>query len=252
MPSDSGSVGLLSLPLPAADAATEWTDPLVDGLLSYLGHWLKADLDARLGTIPNLPDDACPVANRFGYEPGRTFVREAMPALFVWRNADEQQIVQYSQLQDELRSVVRCFYIIGEFNKPDDSATASGLFAAVNACLARATRAERHSTWSYGSYSAGTPVFRALGIEGWQYQGGKLLEGLPEPGERPVTATRNTGGDSAEQRYYPIVTASWLVREFITPGTATELNNGADVAIQHDVFPVMDRIVPSPNPEYPE
>jgi hypothetical protein len=247
----ASTVGSLSLPLDAGTADTAFDDPLLAGLLDYFAHWLNYDLNPRLANLSGRTDEAVPAANRYAYDPGRTFNRKSIPALYMWREKATRHA--WSTVVDELRSTVRCFYIFEELDKPEGLRDMNGLFGVVASTLSRATRIERHATWAYGAFPANTDITRVLGIDGWDLLGDiDFIEAIPEPGSKPVTAQRNATGDGAQQHFFPIISATWTVREFIEPSQATELVAGATVTRQHDGLTLDERNLPPTAPSLPD
>lgn len=256
MATQTSTVGKTTYPLSPGVADDSFTneafnDPLVEVIASYLAHYLNADLNARLFALRGRADEAVPEGSTFFYNPGRTFVRESVPALYVWR--DKALVLPWSTVTNELRSTVRAYYIFEKLTKPADAAAMNFLFGAVASVLARATSICRHATWQFGTSSIGSDIRQVANIDGWALAGDlQFIEAMPEPGEKPVSAARNSGGDSAKQTFFPIVHATWLVREFISPSQAEQLNAGGTAAINLEGVDLEDRFIPHPGPTLPD
>src|SRR5262249_59907819 len=76
--------GGLVLPIPAGALNADLVDPTLDGLGDFLRFMLRHDLNARLATIEGTSADALPPENLFLYDPATYFVRNQIPALYVW------------------------------------------------------------------------------------------------------------------------------------------------------------------------
>ncbi len=246
MPTTASTVGAHDLPLVAGDADTQVNDPLVIGLLSYFAHWLNADLNTRLANIAGQPNAAVPSGNAVACDPGRGHARRNPPALYMWRESIVTR--PYTQLVDERVTQLRALYIFAEQLIPSE--TMNGLYSLVDATLGRATKLGFHETFSYGTMPVGETIANRLGIEGWQYDGSSFGHVQLEPGQRPLSASRNSGGDGAVQRGYPAVQARWTVRELIGQAGADALTRDIRATVKHDGSDALwtDRVVDAPSP----
>ena len=156
MTSLASTVGPLDLPIPAGAANSPITDPLITGLLAYIGHWLKIGLDAKLAVLGG-PDttavtDACPTANRFDFDPKgwwtRAVIASQQPCLFIWHKSAKR--FPQSTVYDMRERQIGVLYVFPEFNAPRGFPTRTGLMNAVDAIIRRAFDRGAHPTYENG------------------------------------------------------------------------------------------------------
>jgi len=150
------SVGAFSLPVAAGAANSRIADPLIDGLCSYMGHWIKWALDPKFAVIAG-PDnvtvsDACPVLSRFPYDPGgwwvRTIVERKTPGLWVW--GPRAKRVPYSTIYQMRERPIQFLYAFADQLYPRGADTRAGLMNAVDGALRRAFDRGAHDTYANG------------------------------------------------------------------------------------------------------
>lgn len=215
MPSVAGTVGGLRLPMAAGSANAGLSDPTVAGLLSYLAFVLKSDLDAKLAQMGGTASDACPIANRYPWDPDTHFVRGLFPALYVWWNGRSVKRPQ-TLVYDIRERKIDCLYVFQELSAPDGLRSRAGLIAAVDASFAKAAERGRHPDYEPTGFAAGTDILTALGLLKWDYDGGQA--GFMAP----IPATSGAIGGPPEgniKRGYPSLRGSFTVWERIGPET---------------------------------
>src|SRR5262245_40761382 len=84
MLTNASTVGGFVLPIPAGPLNADLVDPVLAGIGAFLRFLLKDALNAKLATIQGTSPDALPGANLFPYDPASYFVRNPLPALYVW------------------------------------------------------------------------------------------------------------------------------------------------------------------------
>jgi hypothetical protein len=244
----TSTVGAHELPLAAGTADTELADPLLDGLLSYFAHWLNADLNTRLANIDGQPDVAVAADKVFPLDPGRTHAWNAPPALYLWRGPEVTR--PWTQHVDERVTQLHGMYVFTLQSIPHGAQGVAGLGSLVSATLGRATKLGFHPSFSYGTMPAGHTIAKRLGIEGWQYDGSECGYVQLEPGAKPLSQARNSGGDGAVQTGFPAVRARWTVRELIGPAIPDALTHDQKATVRHDGSDPLwtDRVVDAPSP----
>lgn len=228
MPNNNGSVGGVDYPLAAGTADTALADPVIDGLLGYFAHWLNADLNAKLANMTGVADEAVPSGSTYGYEPKAAFVRNPVPALYMWR---EQRIEAATLLTYWKRSEVTALWVFTSRELPHAFAGVEGIANAVADSLARATRQRSHITYTPTGWPQGTDIMTALGLlslgpprNGRFVTAGSLV---PTPGQRSAMNARPAGTDGHRQRAFPCVEARWEIVEEV--GSARNLTDPEDV-----------------------
>ncbi len=170
MPSNASQTGALSLPLAAGGANAGLRDPLLDGLLDYFAFWLAADLNAKLASMAGQTHAVLPgpPAGRFPFNPERTFVRQSIPALYMWRDEgpDGIRYEQYTVLRTRRVSLVHGLYIFSEQTIPTGGVVQSGLRNAVDASLRAATEYGHRNDYGHHGAPLGTPIQTPLKLDG--------------------------------------------------------------------------------------
>lgn len=235
MPSNATNVGALRLPVPASDISAGFDDPLVIALLDYLSHWLNWGLNARLAVQLGTSDEAVPTANRFPFDPGRVFVRRAVPALYCWCPGESVELVQWTMMQRMSRRTVHAVWIFDQLVTPSGATMRNGLLRAADALLMQAEANDRHATWPtnpvYSDIPANSSFGRVFQLRSW-------LKGPSEYGvtwQLPSASSMPGGpGDGAPQYGYPTLRTSFVVEEMVGLETLT----GADLLTTHSTVVV--------------
>ncbi len=217
MPSNAHSTGTLPLPLPVGVANEPLHDPLLDGLLDYLAFWLNKDLNAKLGSMAGLPAEAVPAGRRYPYNPERTFVRNPIPALYLWRDEGPdgaRHDETYTILRPRRVSILHGLFIFSQQVVPTGAELLAGLRNAVDEVFRAAYEYGYRTDYGYGGDPHGTPIKKSLKFDGWHYQsceGGILWK---VPGEAAAAApSAGAHGDGSVQRGFPSVRSHWEIHE---------------------------------------
>lgn len=248
-------VGHQDLPLAAGALATPSNDPVVDLVLAYCAHWLKAMLDARLAVQTPTSADACPTANRWPWDPRDVWTRQAKPGLYVWQRG-ASRVSPETLLWDRRERTLGLFYVFEEAQLPDGYTSRAGLMATADAVLARAFDRMSHPTFAHGSAPAGTSIRLMLGQSedlALRYDGGEVgfMAEIPGGGER-----QGMTADGRVQRGFPCLRATLTVWERIGVDTSTyedDANGDATVTISTnteavdptDTTQVLERYLPA-------
>lgn len=234
--------GNLPLPVPAGAAFSTLNDPTCVGLLDFFGFYTKLMLDAKLAVLSPTSADACPVANRYPWDPSTHFVRQSFPALYCWPTRTRPAKPHTMVLSAREREI-SLLYVFDELVAPAGLSARNGLIAAVDATWCRALDRLSHPT--YGT-PAGTSIVRSL----------DLLE-LELIQSEPGFMASLPGGTNAEhvQRGYPSLRASLRVVELLTEEELTDadLLPDLDATIEtteanfYDPLDFMERVLPFPD-----
>lgn len=253
MPNNNGTVGDASYPLAAGTADTPLADATIDGLLGYFAHWLNVDLNAKLANMTGVADEAVPSGSTYGYQPRAAFVRNSVPALYMWR--ETWTLEQRTLLRFWKRSEVKALWVFTSRELPHAFAGVEGLANAVADVLARATQQRAHITYQPTGWATGTDIMTALGLlalgpapNGRFVTAGSLV---PTPGQRSAMTSRAAGTDGHRQRAFPCVEARWEIVEEV--GSARTLTDPDDVTREHlvgmyeDGASILDRYNDAPD-----
>lgn len=267
MPSAANTIGPLALPVPAGAQDSSLDDATLTGILAYLGHWLSASLDAKVFALRGTNAStvgACPVANRFPWDPASYFVRgdEAgngaiayFPALYAWRIGRPQR-ERYSTTTIMRRQSIGVSYIFDELTLPGGWEARSGLLNVVDAVFTTAAEWNYHPTFSLNSEPLGTPFSVGLRLSGggFQYDGGEQGVMSPVPSE---SRTRGAGADGHVLRGYPVLRSQFTVWERIeqaTPVDPDDIGREWLLTLQANTegdmdnpLEIMQRVLPSPD-----
>lgn len=206
MPNPSANVGGYRLPLSAENANEEIADPAVVGIADFLRFTLRSLLNGRLALMHGTAADAVPEGHVFPYDPAKYFVRNGLPALYVWWSGTGTRVPWTLQVDLRQRQI-RALYVFDELVAPGALKPRHGLMAAVDAAFALAAEEGYHP--DYGEPPE-TPLIEALSLARWTYDGGEagFLEALP-------VAAGDL--DGATQRGFPCLQGTFTVLERITP-----------------------------------
>jgi hypothetical protein len=250
MPSETSRVGALTLPYTAGASPAEVDDPFVDGLMSLLAHYVKEALDNRLANVLGAPTDACPVANRFAFDPFEreaNYVKRPVPSLFVWWDGNST-VWRPSIVIHGRERTVRAMYIYPELPKESRLTDRRGLFNAVDAAWAKASHRGGHPTWSYNGKPLGTRLDESWGppwsVE-WEWMGGGGVQriGIDDANTRPT-------GRKVSGRDYPAFVAMFRVREIVENRTMTDpydVTRDTQASLYNDDVLVKDGYLTSPD-----
>ncbi len=231
----TSSLGALDIPVSLGASATPFVDPVVMGLLDFLGHCINDAIGDRLSQIRPGLTEACPAANRHAYDPRQSFVRNAMPALYIWWGGRSKN-VEHTVVRNRRDRDLNLLYVCGPVMYPDGAPVLAGVPAAVDAAIAQASDRGYHPT--YGS-PPGTLLARQLappGQLGWEYTGGQvgILEPIPRRG-------RKTDPNHQEDTF-PALQGTIKVMELRVDSTAgDEVLEPGSLTITVEDFPILTR-----------
>jgi hypothetical protein len=263
MPTDNTSVGPLSIPVDAGNANEAFQDRTILGLLDYLGHWLRAGLNDKLGQMQGpetsaIVSDVCPVENLFPFNHEGTFVRRnetnapPLPGMWAWEDSQESSADGATILYDVVRREVRVQYIFPQVMVPKGVNARSGLIPAVSRIMAKAVERGRRSDYGFDGDADGTPIRESCSWLGFAYRGGRAEAAAMLPsGGQSQAATRAAG---AEKRFFPSFVGTFWIWERIglqEPAEA-DASGPSDFTIaikdesDDESLDLMERIVPQP------
>jgi hypothetical protein len=253
VPSATSQVGLLQLPIAAGATDATLADPVVDGLLAYVAHWIKWGLDAKLATMTAPPckdpgdvtavADACPTANRFGTDPSLLVESFNKPALFCWWDGRDS-VKQFTIVKSMRVRGIQFLYVfdaIKDSDGPSDpDATGieakvrwAGLLNVVASLMQRAFTRYSHPTFTPSTTGAatGADIRVSLGLTDLLYEGGQPLglgEMITEAVRQAASAagSRQTTEEGGFSVIYPCLRFSAKVTELIGDDEFNDLDNG--------------------------
>lgn len=211
----TAALGGLTLPVAAGASLSTLDDPVLSLLSDYFAWWIKQSLDAKLAVQSPTSADACPTANRFLYDPGEYWVRNPVPALYVWSDRGER--VDGTMVYSMRRRSVRLMYVFQELVVPTGANARRGLISAVEAAILEACERKGHESYSYGGGVAGRPVMHYVASPGmWTFEYASGNHGYVWP----------VGEERGQvQRAYPALQASIDVLERMS---SVEMTSPAD------------------------
>lgn len=218
------TVGTQALPAPPQDADGRIEDPTVAGLLDFAAFMIKWALDARLAEIHGPTDgnaivDACPVANRFPFNPETTHVRAGKPALFVWWDG-ASQVAEWTTIFGRRTRTIKALYLFPETVLPTGMRARAGLPAIVDAVFAKLANEMFHPDYGYNGAPPGTDIATSLNWIDFSYEGGTQGMVFEVPGNTTVADQGKSGGQI--QRGYPSMLGSFTVVERIDVSTMVD------------------------------
>lgn len=238
----TSSFGALDLPVALGVPASPFVDPVIVGLLDFLGHCINDAIGDRLSQIRPGLTEACPTANRHAYDPRQSFVRNAMPALYIWWGGRSKNI-EHTMVRNRRDRDLNLLYVCAAVMYPDGAPVFAGVPAAVDAAIAQASDRGYHPT--YGT-PPGTLLARQLappGRLGWEYTGGQI--GILEP----VPRRRRNADPNHQEDTYPALQGTIRVSELRVDSTADdEVLEDGRLVVTHEGFPILERVLSGADP----
>lgn len=250
MIAETARVAGTTYPLSAGAARSSLEDPVALGLLGYFAHWLNTSLNAQLAVMTGHTATAVPYT--YGYDPMNIWVRNSLPALYVWWKSDRP--IAHSTLKDGRLSTYGLLYLADEVIAPAGAQHFAGITPHVRRVLNLAADRGFHPTYGHGSDEDGTPIFLSLDIAKWGFA--RLEAGAMAP--IPATSSAVGGpGEGGIIRYYPAVSGDIEVVEVIgqpIPVDPTNLLVNTTMEIRTnesgdttDTVEIMERYLPAPD-----
>lgn len=175
------NVGAIALPVAAGTLDTRLVDPAVEGILRYLAHCLKADLNAKLTNMRGM--SATAVAEAYPYDPDTVFVRNKFPALYLWWGGASKASERYTTLAIDVQErQLLGLYLFEEVKAPSGSLARSGILAVAQASIANAMRQRCRADYTPIGGTAGQDVRVPLNLVDWSYTGstkGEMVAAIP-------------------------------------------------------------------------
>ncbi|MGK3981315.1 hypothetical protein WMF38_57490 [Sorangium sp. So ce118] len=212
MPDVDGHVGGLYIPLKNEGYPSPVLDPAAVGLGKFLAFWIRYGLKTKLQEPNENIPDPLPAENVFPFDPKDNWVRRATPALYLWWNGESQHI-KLTMIRELRRRTLRLFYVAGEQAvTPNGGRVYSGLPAAVDAILHKASAIGYHPDYAPDGFGRGTPIAEAMRLLSWEYDKGKADFAQEVPNVSPVPG--GPGGGHVV-RGYPVLFGNVVINEEI-------------------------------------
>jgi hypothetical protein len=267
MTSNASTVGAVQFPVPEGAQDSALRDPVCEVLLAYLAHWLNYGLDAKLGNMrpTNVAGglSVVPRGARFDYDPGTTFVRNPLPALYCWYGRETRK--QWTMVKWLRVATYHVRWYFAPLTVPKGRGLRSGLQSNVARLLHRAADELRHDTFPTvddvlpvtlpvcGSIEAALCA-QSIKLENvthgvtWESPGEELSRG-----DEQIQSNLGMGTDGAVQRGFPTVHSVWTVSEFVEGNQADEGDETPDGLLEIEAsengpaIPFMDRNLNAPD-----
>lgn len=258
MPSEASAVGALVLPVPAAVAGSQFTDPVLETLLDFAAFYIRDALNVRLATIAPVGHtsiaDAVPVANRFEFdplEPRGHVVKLTVPALYLYWLGDSK-VKEWTTIHTYRVRELHMLYVFPELPGIDQMVERYGLMNAVDSAMHKMTKRQMHDSYTPPGSAAGMNVSQALaarGVVDWKYLGGRKGRfGIDEGPLAERRAAKKSGRD------FPALKGSFEVWERVlgmdlvdptdvTPDIAVSVSGGEGA----DVVELFDSVLSAPD-----
>jgi hypothetical protein len=218
VPSQTTTIGPLTLPIPAGDMGSRIADPAIDGLLDFLAFFIKNTLDAKLAVLQQTSSDACPTANRYPWDPTSPRaprVKVRIPALFMWWDGNSTTI-EYTRIYKLRRRELGLLYVFDELSTTTTLDQHDGLLSAVDGALVKASDRGYHPLYGYDAAPLGTPIRVSLGgLDSFMFDVtsrtvGRFGIDTSSGGGR---SSKRDRGNSEAGRDYPALRATVVVHE---------------------------------------
>lgn len=247
------NLGGLTLPIPAGTLNSDLDDPAISALADYLRFWLRSELNTKLANMQGTSTDACPSANVFKFDPSTYWVRNPVPALYVWwegKSATEQ----FSMLYDWRKRDVQVMWIYDELVAPNGLSPRHGLLAAVDAVFHKAADRWHHPSYALGSGPSNQMLPFQIAFPGLVEI--KYLGGTPGMVSTvPQTDARSGGEEGHVVRGFPALRAKFSIQERIEQDTPGDNDGLGDITINmrgndgssNEYLDIMTRYVEGPD-----
>jgi hypothetical protein len=255
MTTQTSDVGATLLPLAAGDVGDALSDPIVDAILDFVAWYLNNDLNAKLAKLNGTSEVAVPTQNRFAFDPTEPQGIKSsfkLPALFVWWDGLAQKM-PFSQLQDRRVRSIELLYIFQELPATAALELRSGLFAAVDASIAKAAERGYHPSYSYNSKTAGTRLDASIGDYGswcWDYIGGQGIKRIGLGDSNTTNFGSRNPSTRTAGKSHPAFAGRFRVEELIQPPQPedpTNITRDSACAIDNDGVRILDRVLEAPD-----
>lgn len=239
----ASKIGATELPLVAGAANAPISEPFLNLMLAYLGHWIKTSIDPQLSLLqgPSVASgvavavtDACPTTTRYPHDPGSWWMRDplllgdeetgdgAIPAFYIWERSCK--VEPYSLVYDMQARNLGIFYVFPECRGLDGQRARAGLLSAINKVLMRASQRNSHPTFTYQSTSyPNVPVTSIIAERGrlsWAYTEGTCGMMVPVPSANAAPGGTAAGGYT--QYGFPALTGTIMTKELIGHDTLVD------------------------------
>ncbi len=220
MPTETADFGPIAIPVPTAGQDSDLEDKTLTGVLDFIGFVIKDGLDGKLGeqrgpVDSNAVSDACPVANRFPWDLGDSFVQKPRPSLSAWETSSGPDDGMSTLLYAAYRRDITVRYIFHPVSNPNGMQNRHGLIPIVTKIMARAAERGSHLSYGYNGDPNCTPIHQSLNWLKWRFIGatGGFLNATPG-GAANTQVGRNV---SYESKVYPFADVQLRVWERMEP-----------------------------------
>jgi hypothetical protein len=172
MPTNASSVGPLDIPIPEVGGYVGFADPVAVGFADYFAFWIRYGINEKFRDSTTSIEYVLPEANVFPYDPTENWVRNDIPALYVWWSGESRRVERTITQAMRVRNF-RIFYVAKEVKRPKGARVFSGMAAAVDAIMFQACEQGFHYDYGYNGATPGTPIQTSLKLRGWVYERGK-------------------------------------------------------------------------------
>ena len=238
MPTSASVVGPVSFPLDATTPNTALRDPVATTLLHLAAHYMNDGMAAKLESMQPTAKEAVPtddagVPENLGeFDPGTTFVRRDLPALYCWNQKSVTE--DYSTVKMLRTSEYHMRYYFQPLIVPQGRGARSGVLPDIDRLLHRMSFERRHLTFPSTAVAVelakvgviiavGSSIEKALCLREL-----KLLRSVfgmtwESPGQSStaegISRSIGTNEDGAVQRGFPTLHAVWSVKAFVSGDT---------------------------------
>lgn len=225
MPTNAAYVGPLDIPIQEAGGYSGFTDPVAVGFADYFAFWIRYGIADKFRDSTTTIDEVLPEANVFPYDPTENWVRNDIPALYVWWSGESRR-AERSNLQAMRVRNFRIFYVAKEVKRPKGARVYSGMAAAVDAIMFQACEQGFHYNYGYNGDPRGTPIQTSLRLRGWVYERGKddFVQKIPNVSSAPGG---QAGGHVVSG--FPVFMGVMTVQEDIGQQTLTSADQSTEI-----------------------
>lgn len=232
MPTNASIVGPVQFPVDASEPNTPLRDPTATVLLHLAAHWLNFGLADKLKSmqpqkVEAVPTDdtGCPV-NLGEFDPGTTFVRRPLPALYCWCQRSRSE--QFTMVKWLRTAEYHMRYYFRPLTVPKGRGARSGLLPDVDRLLHRMADEKRHQTFPPAavdlklqevgiSLPLNCSIEVALCLRSLTLDRSIFGVTWEEAGQQSSgeTISRNLGGgaEGGVQRGFPTLHCVWIAKE---------------------------------------
>ncbi len=224
-------MGAVQFPVLAGSPDTPLLDPVCVTIGHLAAHWLNFGLSAKLLNMQPTSSEAVPSdtagipENVFFYDPGTTFVRNPLPAIYCWGDVGKERSEQFTMIKWLRTAEYHMRYYYKPLTTPKGRGLRSGVMTNAARLMHRMADEKRHRTFPPTGLSLGVDLSPNCSVESAlclrSLKIARMTHGTvwESPGQgsggESLARSLGSGNDGSVQRGFPVLHVVWEVKEFV-------------------------------------